>query len=79
MGLVKVPSLINNYAKHSDTRIDWIVFHNIYEIYRNMKHKYSLQVSLAIKKHKPPCFSSPPHPDQPSELNLPGNLQEVPL
>ena len=42
-----------------------------------LKHKETLQASLAIQNLKWACFSSTPYPYQASELNIPGNLQEV--
>ena len=77
-GLVKLSNLSNNFAIHSGPGIDWIIFHDIAIIYRDMKHQETLQASLKTKNLKAPECSSPPHPYQPSELNLPRNLQEVP-
>ena len=45
---------------------------------RDLKHKDILQVYLAIQNMKLPFFLSSPQKYQPPELNLPGNLQEVP-
>ena len=61
-GLVKVSRLINNQESQSYTRLDWIVFHKIDEIYREMKHKDTLQASLAIQNLKSPKSISPPQP-----------------
>ena len=47
-------------------------------MYRGMKYQDFLQESLATQNLKSPVFSSPPQLYQPSELKLPGNLQEVP-
>ena len=33
-GLVKVSSISNNRARHSDPRVAWLVFHNIAKMYR---------------------------------------------
>ena len=77
-GLVKLSRLRNTLDSQSNTRLDWIMFHKIDEIYRKMKHKDTLQASLAIQNLKSPFFNSPLYKYQPSELSLPVNLQEVP-
>ena len=46
-------------------------------MYRYLKLKHNLKKTLSIQNLKSHFFSSPPHPYQPSELNLPGNLQEL--
>ena len=54
------------------------MFHNIAAMYRDPKHKETLQASLFIQNLKSPpnpCVSSPPHPYQLAELKLP---EEVP-
>ena len=68
----------NNSTNQSGIRLSWIYLHKIAAIYRYLKHKETLWASLEIKKLKSPFFSSLPEKDQPSELNLAGNLQEVP-
>ena len=75
--LVKASSLGNNNSKQSDPRLAWIMFHKKI-IYRDLKHKDTPQATLEIKNlNSPPksYFSLLPQPDQPLELNLPGNLQ----
>ena len=54
------------------------MFHNITEMYRDLKYQDTLQVSYIIQNLKTTESSSRPYPDQPSEQNIPGNLQEVP-
>ena len=52
--------------------------HKIDEIYRDLKHKETLQASLEIQNLKLPpksCFYSPLQPYQPSKINLPGNIK----
>ena len=44
--LIKVSSLSNNRAKESDTRLAWIVFHNIARIYRYIAKQETVQASL---------------------------------
>ena len=45
---------------------------------RDLKHQDNLQASLELQNLNSSGFSSPPHPYKPPELNLWGNLQEVP-
>ena len=78
--LVKVSSLRNNHNNKSSTRMASTMFHKITAIYKYLKHKETLKAALVIQNLRSPLkswFSSPPHPDQPSESNLPENLQEV--
>ena len=77
MEIITVSSLRNNPDNQINPRIDWIISNNIYAIYRYLKHKDTLQESLAIQNLKPPCFSSPPQTYQTSKINLSGNPQEV--
>ena len=42
-GLVKVLSLSNTRASHSDPKIAQIMFHTIYAIYRDLKKQENLQ------------------------------------
>ena len=61
----------------SDPRLAWIMLQYINTIYMDLKHQETLQASISIQNLKSPVFSSPSHPYQPSEINLPVNLQEV--
>ena len=46
-------------------------------MYRDLKHKDTLQESLAIQNLRLPFYSTTPQQDKLPELNLPGNLQQV--
>ena len=65
-GIVKVSSLSNTYASQSDPRLAWIMFQNIYETYRDLKHQETLQALLAIKNLKSPASFSTPQLLQPT-------------
>ena len=47
-GLVKVSRLSNTQASQSGHMLAWIMFHKISEMYRDMKHKETLQALLEI-------------------------------
>ena len=51
------------------------MFHKIAEMYSNLKLQETLQESLAIQNLKSSRYSLQPYPCQPSEINLPVNLQ----
>ena len=53
-GLVKLTISSNNFDMHSNPRISRIMFHEIAEIYRELKHQETLQVLLAIQNLKSP-------------------------
>ena len=38
-GMIKVSGIIHRRAKKSDTRLNWMMFQNIYLMYRNIKEK----------------------------------------
>ena len=47
-------------------------------MYRYLKQQETLQASIAVQNLNSLGFSSPTQPYQPSELNLPENLQKLP-
>ena len=59
-GLVKVYSLSNTQGSQSDTRIYWITFNKIYDIFRDLKNQEILQALLEIQNLKSPAYFSPP-------------------
>ena len=77
-GLLKVSILRNSRSMQSCPSISWVMFHKMSEMPRDLKHQDTLQASLEIQNLNSLECSSPPHQYQPSELNLPGSIQEVP-
>ena len=77
-GLVNVSILSNTRDSQSDTRLAWIMYHNIYAIYREMKHHETLQESIEIQNLKSSEYFSPFQLYQPTELRLPVEIQVFP-
>ena len=48
-GLIKISSLINNIANHSDPRLAWKMFHKIDHMHRDITKQETEQVSLLIQ------------------------------
>ena len=90
MRLLKVSGLSKNCAKKINPRLSRIIFQNIAEMYREIKQKETLQVTLIIQNLKLPIksvktgdqiyyhASSPPLSDLLVQLNIPGDQQKVP-